>query len=194
MEHKKILNSLNEPHNSKFTTRKWNIVNDHTNANCDVENEIIDNTELLKSNLCNYNDAYILVRGDVTVIEVPANQVSFKNCAQFTKRITKIDGTTIDDAEDVYLVRPMCNIIEYSSNCFETAGSLWLYSTEKTTNFNVDIGNNNSKYFEYKGKLLGNTVAQPNQNQTNRVLQKCNNCCAIKIFKQHLEITRNVIN
>ena len=52
MEHQKILNLLNEPNNSKFMTRKWNIFNDQSNANDDVENEIIYTTEVLKSNLC----------------------------------------------------------------------------------------------------------------------------------------------
>ena len=61
MEHQKILNSLNEASNSKFAKRKWNIFHDQSNANFDVENEIIYNTESLKSNLCDYNDAYILV-------------------------------------------------------------------------------------------------------------------------------------
>ena len=50
--------------------RKWNIVNGQSNANYDAGNEISYNTEVLKSNLCGYNDAYILVRGDVTVIAV----------------------------------------------------------------------------------------------------------------------------
>ena len=52
MEHQKILNLLNEASDSKFVTRKWNIVNDQSNANYDVANEIICNTEVLKSNLC----------------------------------------------------------------------------------------------------------------------------------------------
>ena len=68
MEHQKILNLLNEASDSKFVTRKWNIVNDQSNANYDVGNEIIYNTEVLKSNFCNYNDAYILVRGNITII------------------------------------------------------------------------------------------------------------------------------
>ena len=58
MEHQKILNLLNESNGSRFETRKWNIVNDQSNTNYDVENEITYNTEVLKSNLCNYNDAY----------------------------------------------------------------------------------------------------------------------------------------
>ena len=65
------------------------------------EVKLIYNTEVLKSNLCDYNDAYILVRGDITVTAAPTTQVAFKNCAPFTKCITKIDETTIDDAEDL---------------------------------------------------------------------------------------------
>ena len=59
MEHQKITNLLNEANDSKFVTRKWNIVNDNSKANCDVGNEIIYNTEVLKSNLCDYNNGYI---------------------------------------------------------------------------------------------------------------------------------------
>ena len=87
-------------------------------------------------------------------------QVSFKNCAPFTKCITKIDGATIDDAEDLDLVMPIYNLIEYSSNYSETTGSLWFYSKVEATNFNADNENtNNFKSFKYKAKLLGNTVA-----------------------------------
>ena len=57
MEHQKILNLLNESDDSKFVTRKWKIVNDSSKTNYDVESEIIYNTKVLKSNLCNYNDA-----------------------------------------------------------------------------------------------------------------------------------------
>ena len=56
---------------------------------------------MLKCNLSDYNDAYILVLGDITIIAAPATQVLFGNCAPFTKFITKIDGTTIDDAENL---------------------------------------------------------------------------------------------
>ena len=139
MEHQKILNLLNEARNSGFAARKWNIVNDNSKANYDVANEITYNTEVLKSSLCDYNDAYILVRGDVAATVAPATQVAFKNCAPFTKCITKIDGTTIDDAEDLGLVMQMYNLIEYSSNYSETTGSLWFYSKGEATKFNNDI-------------------------------------------------------
>ena len=115
MEHQKILNLLNDANDSKSVARKWNIVNDQSNAKYEVRNEVIYNTEVLKSNLCDYNNAYILVGGDITVKAAGVTQVSFKNCAPFTKCITKIDGATIDDAEDLDLVMPMYNLIEYSS-------------------------------------------------------------------------------
>ena len=103
--HQKILNLLNEANDSKFVTRKWNNVNDNSKSNYDATNEITNNTQVLKSNLCDYNNAYILVRGNITVVAAPATQIAFKNCAPFTKCITKIDETTIDGAED--LVMPM---------------------------------------------------------------------------------------
>ena len=113
MKQQKILNLLNEANDSKFVTRKWNIVNDHSNANYGVGNEIIFNTEVLKSNLCDYNNAYILVRGDITIIGHQTTPEPFKNCGPFTKCSTKIDGTTIDDAEDLDLAMPVYNLIEY---------------------------------------------------------------------------------
>ena len=70
----------------------------------------------LKSNLCNYNDAYILVRGDITDTEHQVTQATFKNCVSFTKYITKIDGAKIDDVQDLTLIIPMYNLIEYISN------------------------------------------------------------------------------
>ena len=79
-------------------TRKWNMVNDQSNATYAVGNGIVYNREVLKSNLCDYNDTYILVKSNITIVGNNGTQVAFKS---FTKCITKIDGTTIDDAEDL---------------------------------------------------------------------------------------------
>ena len=171
-----MLNLLSEPNDSKFVARKCDIVKDQSNANYNIGNEIIYNTEILKSNLCDYNDAYILVRGViVTAAQNIQTQVAFKNFAWFTKCIIKLDGTTIDDAGDLDLVMPMYNPIEYSSNYSETTRSLWFYSKDDVTNFNEDIANN-FKSSEYKAKLLENTVADgPNgivRNATIAVLLK----------------------
>ena len=77
MEHKKILNLLNEASDSKFVTRKCNIANNQWNENYDVENEMIYNTKVLKSNLCDYSDTCILVRGNTAVQGAPITQVAF---------------------------------------------------------------------------------------------------------------------
>ena len=76
--------------------------------------EIICYTEVLKSNLCDYKDAYLLVIDNIKGHQ--AAQVGFKICATFIKCITKTDETTIDDAEDLDIVMPMHNLIKYSSN------------------------------------------------------------------------------
>ena len=80
-----------------------------------------------------------LIRGNITIIGHQVTQVALKNCAPFTKCIAKIDGIKLEDAEDLDLVMPMYNLIEYSLNYFETAGSLWLYSKDEATNFNTDM-------------------------------------------------------
>ena len=123
MEHQKILNLLNEASDSKFVASKWDIFNDQSNRDHDVGNEIINNADVLKTNLCDHSDAYILVRGDITLAgRNLATEVAFQICASFTKCITKIDGTTKDDAEDLDLVMLMYNLLEYSSNYSDTIG------------------------------------------------------------------------
>ena len=119
-------------------------------------NEIIYSTEVLKSNFCNFNNAYILVRGDITILGHNVTQLAFSNFVPFTKCITKSDGTTVDDAEDLGLVMLLQNLLEYSSNYFDTTSSSWFYSKDEVANF--DIANNDDfKSFKYKAKLLGNT-------------------------------------
>ena len=68
MGHQKILNLLNEASDYKFVTKKWTIVNNQSNKNYDAGNKIICNIEVLKSNLCDYNNASILVRGNIIIV------------------------------------------------------------------------------------------------------------------------------
>ena len=156
--------------------RKWDIVNENSKANYGVGNEITYTTEVLKSNLYDYNDAYVLLRCYITVTAAGATQVAFKNGAPFTKCITKTYGTTIDDAEDLDLVMAMYNLTKHISNYSETKASLWFYSKDEATNFNADIENTDDfKSFKYKAKLLGNTEAD----NGNGILKKCYNWCPI---------------
>ena len=102
----------------------------------------------------------------------PAAKVAFKNCAPFITCTTKIDGTTIDDAEGFDSVMPIYNLIEYSSNYSENTGTLWFYSKNEATSFNNNSENtDNFKFFKYKTKLLGNTVPQPTPNNANGILK-----------------------
>ena len=133
MDHQEILNLLNKSSDSKYVARKWNIVNDQLNANYDAGNKM-HNRDVLKSSLCNWNDAYILIRGNISIIVDNEHKVLFKN----DKCITKIDET-IDNAEGLDLVMSMYNLLKYSSNYSDTMGSLWFYSKDEATNFNADI-------------------------------------------------------
>ena len=109
------------------------------------------------------------MKGNTIVTAAPATEVSSKNCASLTKCIAK---TKLGNAEDLDLVMLMYNLIEYSSNYFETTGRLWLYSKDETTNFDVAIINtDNFKSFKCKAKLLSNTAAQLNPNQANGILK-----------------------
>ena len=89
---------------------------------------------MLKSSLCDYNDAYILVKGTSIVNNTAAQgaaanntnkKVIFKNCAPFTNCVSEINNTQIDNAKDIDIVLPMYNLIEYSDNYAKTTGSLW---------------------------------------------------------------------
>ena len=151
--------------------RKWNITNDQSNAKYDAENEIIYNTEVLKCNLCKYSDDYILVRGSISIVGDNGTQVACKNWASCTKCITKIDGTTIDDAKDIGLIMSMYNLL-----C-----SLWFNSKDEATDFNANIANTVAfNSFMYKAKLLRETDAQPAPNNDNRILKNATTAVPLK--------------
>ena len=115
---------------------------------------------MLKSNLCDYHDTNILVGGNIMIAGNIAAEVAFKSCAPFIKCITKIYETTIDNADDLYLLVPIYNLLEYSSNYSDTTDSSWLYSKDEANNFNADIEDtNNFKSFKYKTKLIESTAA-----------------------------------
>ena len=139
MEHQKITNLLDSASNqpSKFRTRNWVKINDESRGTY-TRKDIKFKTTMLKSNLCDYADAYILVKGTITITgagdDAAARRadernkgVIFKNCAPFTKCISRINNTDIDNAQDIDIVMPMYNLIEYSDNYSKTSGSLWQY-------------------------------------------------------------------
>ena len=149
------MNLSNEVRSSKFVTRKWNIVNDQSNGKYDVGNKIIYKA-VLRYNLCDYNDVYILVTGDIAISRDNWAERAFKNYETLIKCITKFAETTIDYAGDLDLVMPLYNLLEYSSKYPDATGSLWFYLKDEVTNFNADTAynndNNNFKSFDCKAK------------------------------------------
>ena len=122
METQKIVNLLNDSENksSKFTTRKWYIINDQNSGQYGRGNEnendstIKFETKVIKLNICDYSDAYILVTGDVKVAAVAAEtNVAFKNCAPFTRCATHINDEHVESAENLNIIMLMYNLIEY---------------------------------------------------------------------------------
>ena len=119
MEYQKKSNLLESTsHNlSKFRTRNWVAINDESRGNY-TNSDIRFKTTVLRSNLCDYADLYILLKGTITITgagdDAAARQadernkgVTFKNCAPFTKCISRINNTDIDNAHDIYIVMPM---------------------------------------------------------------------------------------
>ena len=100
---------------------KWIGVYDQSGRNYNVNKEIRIKTSILRSDLCDFSDAHIVVKGDITLEgDNDANKrnknLAFKNNAPFINCISKINGVKIDNAEDLDVVMPMYSLLEYSKN------------------------------------------------------------------------------
>ena len=178
MEYQKIANLLdnevalsasNKP--SKFRTRNWVEINDDIRGAYSPNKQIRFKTAMLRSSLCDYSDAYILVKGNITVNNTAADgaaanntnkKVIFKNCAPFTDCISKINNTQVDNAKDIDIVIPMYNVIEYSDNYSKTSGNLWQYCKDILAINNdgniIDFnGANATDSFNFKTKITRQT-------------------------------------
>ena len=194
MEFQKITHFLDTTSDNKdlptFVTKKWIEVYDQSEGNYNVNKEIRIKTSMLRSDLCDVSDAYIVVKGNVTVnkktftaddIDARNNTAAnatatntannnafgdkklvFKNNAPFINCISKINGAKIDNAEDLDVVMPMYNLLEYSKNYRKTTGSLWNFYRDEPSR---TIGANNithlilnSESFDYKANFMENVV------------------------------------
>ena len=160
METQKIINLLNDSNNEefKFTTKKWYVIDSQTTKGKYKQgNTIKFETETIKSSLCDYSDAFVLVTGNITVEANNDRDVAFKNCAPFSTCIT-INDIFVDEASYIYIPMPMYNLIEYSDNYSDTSGSLWQFKRDEVPANNADLTINNSQSFKYKAALLGKTA------------------------------------
>ena len=149
---------------------------------------------MLRSDLCDFSKAYLVVKGNIFVtkkkftaddIDATNNTAAnvnatnnannnafgnkilvFKNNAPFINCISKINGVKIDNAEDLDVVMPMYNLLEYSNTYRKTTGSLWNYYRDQP---NSNIGDNNithsilnSESFDYRASFMENGVTHDN--------------------------------
>ena len=123
---------------------------------------------MLNLSLCDYSDAYILVKGTISITkQTKANpnndnkEIVFKNCAPFTDCISERNNTQIDNVKDIDVVMPMYNLIEHSNNYSKTSGSLWQYYrdqpalTDAGAIKNLYADDNKSALFKFKQKITG---------------------------------------
>ena len=159
MEFQNIINLLDVTYDNKdlprFVTKKWIEDYDQSEKNFNINKKIRIKTSMLRSDLCDYSSARIIVKGDITVTN-PNNAkrnkaVAFKNNAPFINCIS--NGIKIDNAEDLDVVMPMYNLLEYSKNYRKTTGSLWNYYKYQPSN----PLSTNSESFKYKTNITGNT-------------------------------------
>ena len=174
MEYDKINNLLLSEDNeseqlSKLVTREYVRVNSLFDTY--TENKSIRfKTPMLRLNLCDYSDEYILVKGTITLArnnlrDRQDRPLIFKNNALFVSCITRINGELIEDADDLDIVMPMYNLLEYSKNYRKTIGSLYNYYRDELSDDaddnrfnNIKIVNSNT--FKYKNKIIDNTNNQ----------------------------------
>ena len=166
MDTQNIANLLGDVDNesSKFTTRKWYVISDQNNTVYGKGNE--DNrtvkfeTRVIKSNLCDYSDPYILVTEDITATGGNADtSVAFKTCAPFTKCITYINDEYVDNADNLDIVMPMQNLPQYSDNYLHTSGSLWQFKSHGSP---VNNDGANSSSFKYRSSFFKPLTADDN--------------------------------
>ena len=157
MENQKIINLLDkiDTDSKHFATKKWYIVNDENNTNYGVNKGTGENnpdtnkydTRVLKPNLCDYGEAYILVDG--TIRAAAATRLALKNCAPFTKCNLEINDEHVDTAEYLDIVMPMYNLIEYSDNYQDSSATLYQYKRdEPPDNLVNDLTQDNSNSFK----------------------------------------------
>ena len=175
MENQKIINLLDkiDTDSKHFANKKWYIINDENNTNYRVNKDTgADNpdtikydTRVLKPNLCEYAEAYVLIDRTIRAAAANANtRLALKNCAPFTKCNLEINDDHIDTAENLDITMPMYNLIEYSDNYQDSSATLYQYKRDEPPEANAikDLTTDTSSSFKYKVELLGNPVLDGN--------------------------------
>ena len=162
----------------------WVETNYDSRGTYNTNSQIRFKTSMIRSSLCGYSDAYILVSGTITVAVLAVDwgnngvEVVFKICPPFTNCASEINNAQIDNAKDMDVVMAMYKLIEYSDNCSKTSGSLWQYYRDESALTHAGA----------PADFPGNSVLFMFRKKSNRFNRKwwytsCTNNGAIEIFK-----------
>ena len=179
MDFNKIKN-LSGPADDKvprFITKKWIGVQSQSGSTYNTSKPRRFKTSLLRSDLCDHSDAYVWVKGKITITNPNDNanfnkELTLKNNAPFISCISKINNELVENAEDLDIIMPMYNLLEYSKNYEKTSGSLFNYYRDEPSELIISDGNNainisirNSKSFDYKTNIIGNLDIGENEKE-----------------------------
>ena len=169
MENQKIINLLDkiDTDSKHFASKKWYVINDENNTNYGVNKDAgADNpdtikydTRVLKPNLCDHAEAYILINGTIRAAAADGNTIlALKKWAAFIK--CNLNEDHVDTAENLNIAMPMYNLIEYSDNYQDSSATLYQYKRDEPPEANAinDLTTNTSSSFKYKVELLGDPV------------------------------------
>ena len=174
MEYHKITNLFctTLPEVPRFITKKWIKLHDQSGKAEDrykTSKQVRFKPSMLRSDLCDFSDVHIVVKETITLtktngrgtIDMRIRFLASKNNAPFSNWISKINNVIIENAEDLEVVMPMYNLLEYSKNYRKTTGSLWNYYRDEPNDFSAnnydDNPITNSEYFKYKSSITGKT-------------------------------------
>ena len=148
MEFNNINSLLGPAHDEvpRFITKKWIEVQSQSGSTYNTSKLIRFKTSMLRSDLCDYSDAYVWVKGTIIVTNPNSNAnfdrgLTLKNNATFISCVSKINGELVENVEDMDIVIPMYNLLEYSKNYEKTSGSLFNYYRNEPNE--AEIANDN---------------------------------------------------
>ena len=158
-----LLNNSSNEESTFATEKKCYVIDNQTvkdkyNRNSSIRFE----AESIKSSVCEYSDAFMLVTGDITVTGDNNKNVVFKNCAPFSTCKTEFNEIFTDEANHIYITMLMYNLIENSDNYLNTSGSLQQFKRDEGPAGNAHLTSYNSQSCKYKAALVGKTVGAAN--------------------------------
>ena len=169
MKFNKINNLLGPTHDEvpRFITKNRIEVQSQSGSTYNTSKPIKFETSMIRSDLCDYSDAYVWVKGKITVTDPNGNanfnkELTLKKNAPFISCISKINNELAENAEDLDIVMPIYNLLEYSKNYEKTSG-FFNYYRDEPSEITIGAGSNainisirNSKSFDYKTNIIGN--------------------------------------